>query len=173
MSVDGGAARLRGKTDEPGWKVDPDSARPWGYGEDLVYKIEGGKRIPRPEYLDRADEVLKANGLLSAMKKDVRKVCYPKKVRDLAKLEAQAVEIGVYECTIIAGLLQTQEHARAVIGAAQPPYSPDGVERMVAARVSCSTARSGPRLSHRERRWPSSRTCWERNDQQGTRRKRM
>jgi hypothetical protein len=38
-----------------------------GYGEDLVYKIEGGKRIPRPEYLDKADEVLGAGGLLSAM----------------------------------------------------------------------------------------------------------
>lgn len=53
----------------------------------------------------------------------MKKVRYPKKVRELGKLEAQAVEIGVYECNIIAGLLQTPEHARAVIQAAQPPYS--------------------------------------------------
>ncbi len=45
-----------------------------GYGEDLVYKIEGGKRIPRPEYLERADEVLGAGGLLAAMNEDVAKV---------------------------------------------------------------------------------------------------
>ncbi|MGY6020532.1 helix-turn-helix domain-containing protein [Streptomyces spinosirectus] len=157
MSVDGGAA-------EPGWEVDPDDE--WGvaviatvgrqlklrreavgmraaefgeavgYGEDLVYKVEGGKRIPRLEYLDRADEVLGAGGLIAAMKEDVRKVRYPKRVRELAKLEAQAVEIGMYECNIVAGLLQTPEHARAVIGAAQPPYSPDDVERMVAARLA-------------------------------------
>jgi transcriptional regulator with XRE-family HTH domain len=107
-----------------------------GYGEDLVYKIESGKRIPRQEYLDRADEVLGAGGLISATWEDVKKVRYPKKVRELGKLEAQAVEIGVYECNIIAGLLQTPEHARAVIGAAQPPYSPDDVERMVAARLA-------------------------------------
>ncbi|MDH6550455.1 helix-turn-helix transcriptional regulator [Streptomyces sp. SAI-041] len=107
-----------------------------GYGEDLVYKIEGGKRIPRQEYLDRADEVLGAGGLLSAAWEDVKKVRYPKKVRELAKLEGQAVEIGVYECNIVAGLLQTPEHARAVISAAQPPYSPDDVERMVAARLA-------------------------------------
>ncbi|MGW0497410.1 helix-turn-helix domain-containing protein [Streptomyces sp. NPDC003007] len=107
-----------------------------GYGEDLVYKIESGKRIPRPEFLDRADEVLGAGGLLAAMKEDVAKVRYPKKVRDLAQMEARAVEIGLYECHSVHGLLQTPEHARALIEAAQPPYSPDDVERMVAARLA-------------------------------------
>lgn len=62
-----------------------------GYGEDMIYKIEGGKRIPRPEFLDKADEVLGANGLVSAMKEDVAKVGYPKRERALAKLEAGAV----------------------------------------------------------------------------------
>ncbi|WND35740.1 helix-turn-helix transcriptional regulator [Streptomyces sp. BB1-1-1] len=152
------------ETDQPGWEVDPDDE--WGvavittvgrqlklrreavgmraadfgvavgYGEDLVYKVEGGKRIPRQEYLDRADEVLDAGGLIAAAWEDVKKVRYPKKVRELGKLEAKAVEIGVYECNIIAGLLQTPEHARVLIGAAQPPYSPDDVERMVAARLA-------------------------------------
>ncbi|NEB16782.1 helix-turn-helix domain-containing protein [Streptomyces coelicoflavus] len=155
------------ETDESGWEVDPDDE--WGvavittvgrqlklrreaagmragdfgvavgYGEDLVYKVEGGKRIPRQEYLDRADEVLSAGGLLSAAWEDVKKVRYPKKVRELGKLEAKAVEIALYECHIVPGLLQTREHARAVIGAAQPPYSPDDVERMVAARLARQT----------------------------------
>ncbi|KUO20355.1 helix-turn-helix domain-containing protein [Streptomyces dysideae] len=163
-TVDGDGVRLKTEADEPGWEVDPDDE--WGvaviatvgrqlklrreavgmraaefgdavgYGEDMVYKIEGGKRIPRQEYLDRADEVLGAGGLISATWEDVKKVRYPKKVRELGKLETQAIEIGVYECNIIAGLLQTPEHARAVIGAAQPPYSPDDVERMVAARLA-------------------------------------
>ncbi len=76
--------------EEPGWEVDPDDdwgvavittvgrqlrlrreavgmraadfAKAVGYGEDLVYKIEGGKRIPRPEFLEKADEVLRAGG---------------------------------------------------------------------------------------------------------------
>ncbi|MFE1749603.1 helix-turn-helix domain-containing protein [Streptomyces anandii] len=164
MSVDSEVRQLTTEADEPGWEVDPDDewgvavvatvgrqlklrreavgmragefGKATGYGEDLVYKIESGKRIPRPEYLDRADEVLGAGGLLAAMKEDVAKVRYPKKVRVLAEMEAKAVEIATYECNIIAGLLQTQEHARSVIGAAQPPYSPDDVERMVTARVA-------------------------------------
>lgn len=166
MTVDGetGVRRLKSEADEPGWEVDPDDdwgvavvatvgrqlrlrreaagmratdfAVAVGYGEDMVYKIEGGKRIPRQEYLDKADEVLGASGLVAAAWEDVKKVRYPKKVRELGKLEARAVEIGVYECNIIAGLLQTPEHARAAIEAAQPPYSQDDVERMVAARVA-------------------------------------
>jgi transcriptional regulator with XRE-family HTH domain len=107
-----------------------------GYGEDLVYKIEGGKRIPRPEYLDTADEVLNAGGLVAAMKEDVKKVRYPKKVRDLAQMEARAVEIGVYECSSIAGLLQTPEYARALFEVRQPPYSAEEVDRLVAARMA-------------------------------------
>lgn len=164
MSVDVEAGRLRTEADEPGWEVDPDDE--WGlaviatvgrqlklrreaagmraaafgeavgYGEDMVYKIEGGKRIPRPEYLEDADRVLGAGGLISAMKEDVRKVRYPKKVRDLAQLEARAVEIGVYVCSSIPGLLQTPEHARALLESWQPAYSPEDLERRVAARVA-------------------------------------
>lgn len=151
------------ETEEPGWDVDPDDD--WGlavvttvgrqlklrreaaglraaefgaaigYGEDLVYKIESGRRIPRPEYLDKADEVLSAGGLLAAMKEDVKKVRYPKKLRDLARMEAKAVEIGVYESHSINGLLQTPEHARAAFESRQPPYSQDEVERSVALRM--------------------------------------
>ncbi|WP_319055204.1 helix-turn-helix domain-containing protein [Streptomyces europaeiscabiei] len=160
MHVDG----LKDATDEPGWEVDPDDdwgvavvetvgrqlklrreavgmrvadvAVAIGYGEDLVYKIEAGKRIPRQEYLDKSDEVLEAGGLISATWEDVKKVRYPKKVRELGKLEGQAVEIGVYVCNSLSGLLQTPEHARTLIEAWKPAYSPDDVERMVAARVA-------------------------------------
>ncbi|MCX2922129.1 helix-turn-helix domain-containing protein [Streptomyces sp. NEAU-W12] len=167
MSVDGEAVRLRTEADEPGWEVDPDDE--WGvavlttvgrqlrlrreavgmrvadfaaavkYGDDPVYKVEGGKRIPRQEYLDRADEVLDAGGLIAAAWEDVKKVRYPKTVRELAKLEAQAVEIGIYENNGINGLLQVPDHARALFEAMQPPYSPEEVERMVAARAARSS----------------------------------
>ncbi|MER6533599.1 helix-turn-helix transcriptional regulator [Streptomyces sp900105755] len=164
MSVDGAVVRLKHEVDEPGWEVDPDDD--WGvaviatvgrqlklrreavgmraaefgvavgYGEDMVYKIEGGKRIPRPEYLDRADEVLGADGLLSAMKEDVRRVRYPKKVRDLAQLEARAVELQLYDPLNIHGLLQTPEYARGLLRMRRPAYSADEVERFIAARVA-------------------------------------
>ena len=164
LQVDGEVGSLKSEGDEPGWEVDPDDE--WGlavvatvgrqlklrreavgmraaefgeavgYGEDMVFKIEGGKRIPRSESLDRADEVLGAGGLLSSMKEDVKKVRYPRKVRELAKLEAQAVEIGVYECISVNGLLQTPDHARALFEVWQPAYSEEDLERVLAARMA-------------------------------------
>ncbi|MFD0167798.1 helix-turn-helix transcriptional regulator [Streptomyces decoyicus] len=106
-----------------------------GYGEELVSSVERGRRIPRPEYLDRADEVLGAGGKISALTEDVAEVRYPKKVRDLKKLEAESVELCAYNNSVIHGLLQTAEYARAVIGNRQPPFPENEVERRVAGRL--------------------------------------
>ncbi|MEV5874188.1 helix-turn-helix transcriptional regulator [Streptomyces sp. NPDC052101] len=150
--------------EEPGWEVDPDDewglaviatvgrqlrlrreavgmraadfAKAVGYSEDMVYKVEAGKRIPRPEYLDKADKVLKAGGLLAAMKEDVEKVRYPKKVRALAEVEAKAVEIQLYDPLSIHGLLQTPEYARTLLGMRRPAYTQAEVERYFAARMA-------------------------------------
>ncbi|MEU2022713.1 helix-turn-helix transcriptional regulator [Streptomyces sp. NPDC016469] len=150
--------------DEPGWDVDPDDEsgvavvaavgrqiRAWreaagltaaefgtrlGYGENLIYKVEGGRRIPRPELLDMADRVCGAGGKIAAMKQDLAAVRYPKKVRDLAKLEARAVEMSLYSNHNIHGLLQTPEYARALFEMRRPAYSQDEVERVLAARIA-------------------------------------
>ncbi|MCC0096656.1 helix-turn-helix domain-containing protein [Streptomyces flavotricini] len=173
MSVDGSDG-----TEEPGWDVDPEDeqgvavvaalgrqlkvwreeagmrAAEFGaairYGEDQVRKVEAGKRIPRPEYLDRADEVLGAGGKIAAMKADLEQVRYPKKIRALAKMEGKAVEVAAYGNHNIHGLLQTEGYARALFEMAQPPQSPEEVERGVAARMARQTIfdRSpGPALS--------------------------
>ncbi|MGA5433346.1 helix-turn-helix domain-containing protein [Streptomyces cellulosae] len=173
-----------GRADEPGWEVDPDDdwalavvatvgrqlklrreavgmrvpefAVAVGYGEDLVYKIESGKRIPRPEYLDTADEVLRAGGLVAAMKEDVRKVRYPKKVRDLAQMEARAVEVQLYDPVNLHGLLQTPEYARALFRMRRPRYAEEEIERGVAARVARKTVfhrDSAPELSFVQDEW--------------------
>ncbi|MFJ2593279.1 helix-turn-helix domain-containing protein [Streptomyces erythrochromogenes] len=106
-----------------------------GYGANLIYKIERGARIPRPEFLDKADEVLGAGGKIAAMKADVERARYPKKVRDLAKLESTTVEIGAYANIVAHGLLQTEEYACALYGLRRPAYSEEVVQRLVAARM--------------------------------------
>lgn len=183
QQVNGDAGRLKGEADEPGWEVDPDDD--WGvavvatvgrqlklrreakgmraaefgvavgYGEDMVYKIEGGKRIPRLEFLDKADEVLGAGGLISAMKEDVARVRYPKKVRDLAKLEAKAVELLSYGSHALHGLLQTEEHAWALLRTRRPSPPEEELERAVAARMARRRSTSAHRL-------PSSASSWKR-----------
>ncbi|MFD8259261.1 helix-turn-helix domain-containing protein [Streptomyces griseoluteus] len=107
-----------------------------GYGEELVSSVERGRRIPRPEYLDRADEVLGAGGRVAAMQKDVAEARYPKKVRDLKRLEADAVELGAYNNSVIHGLLQTEGYARAVFSGRRPPFTADELEQRVMARLA-------------------------------------
>ncbi|MFJ7156066.1 helix-turn-helix domain-containing protein [Streptomyces sp. NPDC101118] len=114
----------------------PDFGRAIGYGEDLVRKVEAGTRIPRPEYLDKADSVLQAGGRIAAMKEDVETARYPKRVRDLAKMEAKAVELLAYGNHNLHGLLQIEEYAAALFQMAQPAHAPEQVERGVAGRLA-------------------------------------
>ncbi|MER7514867.1 helix-turn-helix transcriptional regulator [Streptomyces sp. NPDC126499] len=121
-----------------------------GYGEDLIRKVERGARIPRPEFLDKVDEAVGAAGLVSAMKKDVEEVRYPKKVRDLKKLEARAVEFCLYSTINIHGLLQNREFAQALLRTWRPAYGPEDLERLLAARMarqSIFERSPGPELS--------------------------
>ncbi|MEU9333923.1 helix-turn-helix transcriptional regulator [Streptomyces sp. NPDC048290] len=152
------------EADEPGWEVDPDDE--WalavvatvgrqlrlrreaagmkapdfgmaiGYGEDMVYKVEAGTRIPRPEYLDKADGALGAEGLISAMKEDVAKVRYPKQVRDLAALESRAVELMSYGSHAMHGLVQTEEYARALLMTRRPSPPNGKLDRALAGRMA-------------------------------------
>ncbi|MEU6989832.1 helix-turn-helix transcriptional regulator [Streptomyces sp. NPDC046465] len=107
-----------------------------GYGDNLIHKVERGARIPRPEFLDRADEVLGAKGHLRALKPDVEKLRYPKRVRDLAKLEAQSVEVCAYNNSVVEGLLQTPDYAAAVFGCRRPPFRRDQLDQRLGARMA-------------------------------------
>ncbi|MDO0933940.1 helix-turn-helix transcriptional regulator [Streptomyces sp. DG2A-72] len=107
-----------------------------GYGEEMVSSVERGRRVPRPDFLDKADEVLGAGGKISAMKKDVEEARYPKKVRDLAKLEDEAVELGAYANHYVHGLLQTPDYTQALYTMRRPSYTEDEVDRHVSARIA-------------------------------------
>ncbi|MGC5037479.1 helix-turn-helix domain-containing protein [Streptomyces sp. DT190] len=107
-----------------------------GYGEEMVSSVERARRIPKPDFLDKADEVLAAGGKLAAMKEDVEKARYPKKVRDLTRLEDDAVELGAYAGLHIHGLLQTPEYAHALYAMRRPAYTEEEIERLVAARMA-------------------------------------
>ncbi|MER8042216.1 helix-turn-helix transcriptional regulator [Streptomyces sp. NPDC094032] len=163
MSVD----EADGVVVKQGWEVDPDdeagkailagvgrALKAWreakglraaemggltGYGEDMIRKLERGDRIPRPEFLDKFDAVLGANGLVAEMKKDIEEVRYPKRIRNLVKLERRAVEFCMYSSYNIHGLLQTEEFSRAIMRTWRPAYGPDELERYVAARVARSS----------------------------------
>ncbi|BFO16710.1 helix-turn-helix transcriptional regulator [Streptomyces sp. KM77-8] len=106
------------------------------YSEEQVSSVERGRRAPAEEFLEAADRVLEAGGLLSGLKNDVAKARFPKKVRDLAKLEEEAVELCAYANHVVHGLLQTPEYTRAIYGMRRPPYTEEQVDELVEARLA-------------------------------------
>ncbi|MEV2246143.1 helix-turn-helix transcriptional regulator [Streptomyces sp. NPDC049970] len=107
-----------------------------GYAASTIASYELGRRIPPPKFIDQADEVLGARGVLRELKEDVARAQYPAFFRDAAKLEAEAVELHVYDTHVINGLLQTEAYARAVFAMRRPLLSEATVDQRVATRMT-------------------------------------
>ncbi|MFI5792130.1 helix-turn-helix domain-containing protein [Streptomyces sp. NPDC051677] len=107
-----------------------------GYSVSTIAAYEQGRRVPPPTFIDRADEVTDAGGVLQEMKEEVARAQYPAFFRDAARLEAEAVEVWVYATQAVPGLLQTEEYMRAVFGMWRPLLDEETVEQRVAARLA-------------------------------------
>jgi transcriptional regulator with XRE-family HTH domain len=107
-----------------------------GYSADTVASIEQGRRIPQPQFIEQADEVLGAGGVLTALKEEVAKAQYPSFFRDAARLESEAHELFLYAVQAVPGLLQTEEYTRALLAMRRPLLDEDTVEQRVSARLS-------------------------------------
>ncbi|KOT39792.1 DNA-binding protein [Streptomyces caelestis] len=121
-----------------------------GYSADSVASIEQGRRIPQPQFIEQADEVLGAGGVLTALKEEMAKAQYPAFFRDMARLEASAVGLCVYAAHAAPGLLQTEEYARAVFRMQRPLLEDDVIEQRLQARMTRQdifTRRPAPLLS--------------------------
>ncbi|MEU6811493.1 helix-turn-helix transcriptional regulator [Streptomyces sp. NPDC046831] len=106
-----------------------------GYSADTVASIEQGRRIPQAQFIEKADEVLGAGGVLRALKEEVGRAQYPAFFRDMARLEAGAITLHVYGALAVPGLLQTEDYARAVFTMRRPLLDDEVVEQRIGARL--------------------------------------
>ncbi|MET9081547.1 helix-turn-helix transcriptional regulator [Streptomyces sp. NPDC004237] len=113
-----------------------------GYGPDAISAMERGVRVPQPDMLVKADELLGAGGLLVAALPELREAMkrartrHPEWYRSYAGLEAQAVSLYDYSTMGVLGLLQTEDYSRAVFTQRHPPLDEDTIEKRVADRLS-------------------------------------
>ncbi|MFJ8008671.1 helix-turn-helix domain-containing protein [Streptomyces fagopyri] len=107
-----------------------------GYSASTIASFEQGRRIPPPRFIDSADEVLGAGGVLRAGKEEVARAQYPAFFRDAARLETEAVELHVYANQAVPGLMQTEEYARSVFVNWRPLLDEETVEQRVTARLA-------------------------------------
>ncbi|MFE7711352.1 Scr1 family TA system antitoxin-like transcriptional regulator [Streptomyces sp. NPDC057486] len=106
------------------------------YSVPTVASIEQGRRFPPPAFVDRAEEVLDAFGVIRAAAKHLsRRRGLAKWFRHWAQLEAEAASLYTYECRLIPGLLQTEAYARALFRDQLPPLGDEQIEARMVARV--------------------------------------
>ncbi|MET8023337.1 helix-turn-helix domain-containing protein [Streptomyces avermitilis] len=125
----------------------PEFGKLTGYAGQSIASFEQGRRIPSPRFIDRADEVLDAGGVLKALKEEVGRAQYPAFFRDAARLEARATALNVYA---VPGLLQTEDYARAVFQMQRPLLEDEVIEQRLEARMvrqSIFTRRPAPLMS--------------------------
>ncbi|MEU5594504.1 helix-turn-helix transcriptional regulator [Streptomyces sp. NPDC020298] len=128
----------------------PEFGKLVGYAGQSIASFEQGRRIPSPGFIDRADEVLDAGGVLMALKEEVGRAQYPAFFRDAARLEARATALNVYAVFAVPGLLQTEDYARAVFQMQRPLLEDDVIEQRLEARMvrqSIFTRRPAPLMS--------------------------
>ncbi|MET7472803.1 helix-turn-helix transcriptional regulator [Streptomyces sp. NPDC005648] len=87
------------------------------YTGSMVGQIETARKLPTHDFSQRADAALGTDGALTRLVELVMRSQLPAWFRQVAELEARAVEICTFQMGMIHGLLQTDAYARATLGA--------------------------------------------------------
>ncbi|MFF8398418.1 helix-turn-helix domain-containing protein [Streptomyces sp. NPDC016172] len=87
------------------------------YTGSLVGQIETARKVPTPEFSERADAALGTDGMFSRLVELVLRSRLPAWFQQVAELEMRATEVCSFQTHMVLGLLQTPGYARAVLGA--------------------------------------------------------
>jgi len=99
-----------------------------------VSAVELGQRPLDRFFLKRADEVLGTGGLLTSLLKLAERDGQPSWFRPWLEAERQAQQLRCYQPSLVPGLLQTENYARAMIRT-DDMLGDDEVERRLAVRM--------------------------------------
>jgi len=106
-----------------------------GYSGALIRSIESGHRTPQPDFARRADEFFGYPKIFEKMEERLRDLPFPPSYRPFVPHERAARVLRMFQVTLIPGLFQTPEYARAML-AARPHVNADEVENLVSARLT-------------------------------------
>ncbi|MFJ5878460.1 helix-turn-helix domain-containing protein [Streptomyces sp. NPDC093088] len=107
-----------------------------GYSVPTVASIEQGRRFPSDDFVEQAEVVLDAFGVIQATAKHLtRKPGLAKWFRQWAKLELKAATLYTYENRLVPGLLQTPAYAKTLFEEQIPALGDDEIESKLVACV--------------------------------------
>ncbi|MFJ4279441.1 helix-turn-helix domain-containing protein [Streptomyces massasporeus] len=87
------------------------------YTGSLVGQIETARKLPTPEFSERADAALGTDGMFSRLVELVLRSRLPAWFQQVAELEGRATEISTFQVGMLHGLLQAGTYARDTLGA--------------------------------------------------------
>ena len=106
-----------------------------GYSESLVAMVEAFQRPPTAMLAKALDKVFGTPGTFARLERRLRNLPFPAAFRSFAPYEAEAAALRIFEHSLVPGLLQTPEYARAVLET-KPNASDDMIEGYVSARLA-------------------------------------
>ncbi|MER8196813.1 helix-turn-helix transcriptional regulator [Streptomyces microflavus] len=109
----------------------------------LISHYEAGRRLPSPDDAQRIDRALGMDGFFARWLEDLE-TKYNDHFAAVAELEQQAVLIQQFALSLVPGLLQTDDYARALFQAYRPNHRREEVDQDVVIRTERARLLDGP-----------------------------
>ena len=128
------ADELRAAREQRGWSQ-ADLADQIPYSLSTISMVEALHRVPTRDLAVHLDKTFGTPGTFTRLEARLRDLPFPASFRPFAAYEAEATALYVFEHSLVPGLLQTSEYARAVM-ATRPNTAEDEIDNLVIARLA-------------------------------------
>ncbi|MFE2075618.1 helix-turn-helix domain-containing protein [Streptomyces misionensis] len=109
----------------------------------LISHYESGRRLPKPDDARRIDLALGTDGFFERWLQDLESKC-PDHFAAVAELEQQARLIQQFALSLVPGVLQTDDYARALFRAYSPNHTTEELDEAVVIRTKRRRILEGP-----------------------------
>lgn len=128
------ADEMKAAREQRGWSQ-ADLADQIPYSLSTISMVEALHRVPTRDLAVHLDKAFGTPGTFTRLEARLRDLPFPASFRPFAAYEAEATALYVFEHSLIPGLLQTSEYARAVM-ATRPNTAEDEIDNLVVARLA-------------------------------------
>jgi len=131
------AEQLRAIREQRGLSRD-DLGAEIGHTGSTIANIETGYRAPTPDQARALDRTFSLPGVFERLEGRLHGLPFSAGFRPFAPYEAEALVLRIYENTIVPGLLQTEDYARAILES-HPDVTPGRVQERLEGRMDRQT----------------------------------
>ncbi|MFI1887602.1 helix-turn-helix domain-containing protein [Streptomyces jumonjinensis] len=105
------------------------------YPHTYLSRVERGEQLPSEGLAEALDAYFGTLGLFAELLELAQDSTIPDYGRKIVENEEKAARIQVFGSSVVPGLLQTEDYARALFRASLPGVSPEDIEERVATRM--------------------------------------